>query len=78
MITILNITIFFAFTLVWNSLVLSRLVNMLTNVKNSDERNIISTSIFFDNEKDILKIANYFYYILPLFVSILNFIVLKK
>ena len=74
MITIINITIFFAFTLVWNSLVLSRLVNTLTILKISDERNIVSTSFFFDNEKDILKIANYFYYILALFVSILNFI----
>ena len=74
MITILNITTFFVFTLVWNSLVLSRLVNMLTNLKISDERNIVSTSFFLDNEKDILKIENYFYYILALFVSILNFI----
>ena len=74
MITIINITIFFAFTLVWNSLVLSRLVNTLTILKISDERNIVSTSFFLDNEKDILKIANYFYYILALFVSILNFI----
>ncbi|WP_445749207.1 hypothetical protein [Polaribacter sp.] len=71
MITILNISIIFAITFIWNRFVMTKFVNMLSNPKISDENDVVSTSFFFDNKKEILKIANYFYYILALFISIL-------
>jgi hypothetical protein len=69
-----HISIIFAITFFWNQFVLTKLVDMMSNPKASDESDFSSTSFFYDNKKDILKIANYFYYILAIFVSILIFL----
>lgn len=66
-----NISLIFGITFLWNRFVLTKLIDFMCNPKTNDELSYTSTSFFYDNKKEIIKIANYFYYILALFVSIM-------
>jgi hypothetical protein len=69
MIQLFYIFIIFTITYLWNRFLLTRLVNLLSCVKNSEE-NYTETNFFLENKRDIIRYASIIYYGLALFVSV--------